>query len=311
MLANRSRDAGPELAVRRLVHAMGLRYRVNARPVPTLRRTADLVFTRQRVGVLIDGCYWRGCPEHHCQPRANADYWSAKMARNQARDAATDEALRAAGWTAALSTADKDIAAKIVSATTELNGRGFSESPETVQALDVPLAPPPDPSYPVNDVIAEATDLDGNHVVLRRGYYDGKRGFGWDKIFHKHGITNPNAFTDLIAHSRPISSKDRELIYKVEVDRAHCSQLFGPIPDCEDTGERLEPLWFHTPGPMVRRGTWSTRPRRRHHMGTGPRYPRINHRPCTLAFSQGSSEVLLPFGPLREPRVCCVPPSGE
>lgn len=175
MLANRSRDAGPELAVRRLVHAMGLRYRVNARPVPTLRRTADLVFTRQRVGVLIDGCYWRGCPEHHCQPRANADYWSAKMARNQARDAATDEALRAAGWTAALSTADKDIAAKIVSATTELNGRGFSESPETVQALDVPLAPPPDPSYPVNDVIAEATDLDGNHVVLRRGYYDGKR----------------------------------------------------------------------------------------------------------------------------------------
>lgn len=74
-------------------------------------------------------------------------------------------------------------------------GRGFAESPETIQALDVPLAPPPDPSYPVNDVIAEATDLDGNHVVLRRGYYDGKRGFGWDKIFHKHGITNPSVRT--------------------------------------------------------------------------------------------------------------------
>lgn len=141
---------------------------------------------------------------------------------------------------AALSTADKDIATKITAATTELNGRGFTESPETVQALDVPLAPPPNPSYPVNDVVAEATDLDGNHVVLRRGYYDGKRGFGWDKIFHKHGVTNPNVFTDLISHSRPISSKDGELIYKVEVDRAHCSQLFGPICDCEDTGERLE-----------------------------------------------------------------------
>ena len=49
MQGNRSRDTAPELAVRRLVHAMDLRYRVNARPLPTLRRTADLVFTRQRV----------------------------------------------------------------------------------------------------------------------------------------------------------------------------------------------------------------------------------------------------------------------
>jgi hypothetical protein len=141
---------------------------------------------------------------------------------------------------AALSAADKDIAAKIAAATTELNGRGFTESPETVHALDVPLAPPPDPSYPVNDVIAEATDLDGNHVVLRRGYYDGKQGFGWDKIFHKHGITNPNVFTDLISHSRPISNENGRLEYKVEVDRARCSQLFGPVYDCEDTGERLD-----------------------------------------------------------------------
>jgi len=99
MQANRSTDTGPELAVRRLVHAMGLRYRVNTRPVATLRRTADLVFSRQRVAVFIDGCYWHGCPEHHRQPRANTDYWSSKVARNRARDAATDEALRAAGWT--------------------------------------------------------------------------------------------------------------------------------------------------------------------------------------------------------------------
>ncbi|MGY4710673.1 WXG100 family type VII secretion target [Mycolicibacterium sp. CBM1] len=152
------------------------------------------------------------------------------------RQFATTIATRAA----ALSAADKDVAAKIVTATTELNGRGFSESPETVQALDVPLAPPPDPSYPVNDVIAEATDLDGNHVVLRRGYYDGKQGFGWDKIFHKHGITNPNVFTDLISHSRPISNKNGRLEYQVEVDRTRCSQLFGPIYDCEDTGESLD-----------------------------------------------------------------------
>lgn len=99
MQGNRSRDTAPELAVRKLVHRMGLRYRVNARPLPTLRRTADLVFTRRRVAVFIDGCFWHGCPEHHRAPSANSDYWTAKVARNRARDAATDETLAAAGWT--------------------------------------------------------------------------------------------------------------------------------------------------------------------------------------------------------------------
>jgi DNA mismatch endonuclease, patch repair protein len=99
MQGNRSRDTAPELAVRRLVHAMGLRYRVNARPVSTLRRTADLVFTRQCVAVFVDGCFWHGCPEHHRQPSANADYWTAKVARNRARDVATNDALTSAGWT--------------------------------------------------------------------------------------------------------------------------------------------------------------------------------------------------------------------
>jgi DNA mismatch endonuclease (patch repair protein) len=99
MQGNRSRDTAPELAVRKLVHGMGLRYRVNARPLPTLRRTADLVFTRRRVAVFIDGCFWHGCPEHHRAPRANSDYWTEKVARNRARDAATDATLTAAGWT--------------------------------------------------------------------------------------------------------------------------------------------------------------------------------------------------------------------
>ena len=99
MQGNRSRDTAPELAVRKLVHAMGMRYRINARPLPTLRRTADLVFTRQRVAVFIDGCFWHGCPQHYRQPSVNADYWTAKVARNQARDIATDDVLIAAGWT--------------------------------------------------------------------------------------------------------------------------------------------------------------------------------------------------------------------
>jgi hypothetical protein len=70
--------------------------------------------------------------------------------------------------------------------------------------------PPPTPPYPINDVIAEATDLDGNHVFLRRGYYDATkdRGFGWDKAYWKHGVVNPSVFKDLISHSRPASNKD-------------------------------------------------------------------------------------------------------
>lgn len=98
MQGNRSRDTGPELAIRKLVHAMGLRYRVNIRPLPSLRRTADLVFTRQHVAVFIDGCFWHGCPEHHRQPAANAAYWTAKVQRNRERDIATDAALAEAGW---------------------------------------------------------------------------------------------------------------------------------------------------------------------------------------------------------------------
>ncbi|WP_436892219.1 very short patch repair endonuclease [Nocardiopsis dassonvillei] len=99
MRANRGRDTGPELALRRLVHAAGLRYRVSARPLPALRRTADLVFTRRRVAVFVDGCFWHGCPEHHTRARTNAAYWADKVAANRARDADTDRRLAEAGWT--------------------------------------------------------------------------------------------------------------------------------------------------------------------------------------------------------------------
>jgi len=98
MQGNRGRDTKAELAVRRLVHAAGLRYRVNARPEPDLRRTADLLFTRARVAVFIDGCYWHGCPEHFSMPATNLDYWSTKIGRNQARDLETTTVLEARGW---------------------------------------------------------------------------------------------------------------------------------------------------------------------------------------------------------------------
>ncbi|WP_416531195.1 very short patch repair endonuclease [Streptomyces coelicoflavus] len=98
MQAIRSRDTKPERLVRRLVHAQGLRFRVAARPLPDLRRTADIVFRPAKVAVFIDGCYWHGCPEHYVPPKTNQGYWSEKVLRNVERDRDTDQQLRAAGW---------------------------------------------------------------------------------------------------------------------------------------------------------------------------------------------------------------------
>ncbi|MFE7813206.1 very short patch repair endonuclease [Streptomyces sp. NPDC057433] len=99
MQAIRSRDTTPERLIRRLVHAQGLRYRVATRPLPHLRRTADMVFRPTKVAVFIDGCYWHGCPEHYVAPKTNPGYWSDKVARNMARDRDTDQRLAEAGWT--------------------------------------------------------------------------------------------------------------------------------------------------------------------------------------------------------------------
>ena len=99
MQANRRRDTGPEMAIRRLVHASGLRYRVDARPIPAARYSADMIFTRARVAVFVDGCFWHGCAEHYRAPASNTTYWAGKVTRNRERDLLADEALRAAGWT--------------------------------------------------------------------------------------------------------------------------------------------------------------------------------------------------------------------
>jgi DNA mismatch endonuclease (patch repair protein) len=98
MQSNRGRDTSPELAVRRRLHALGLRYRVSVRPMTNVRRTADIVFTRARIAVFIDGCFWHGCPEHYQAPARNAEFWRAKRDRNRERDAETDAALEADGW---------------------------------------------------------------------------------------------------------------------------------------------------------------------------------------------------------------------
>lgn len=98
MLGNRSRDTAPELLLRSLVHAAGLRYRVAAKPLPKMRRTADMVFRPVKVAVFIDGCFWHGCPEHLVMPKTNRPYWEEKIGQNIQRDRDTDNRLAEAGW---------------------------------------------------------------------------------------------------------------------------------------------------------------------------------------------------------------------
>ncbi|WOI59367.1 very short patch repair endonuclease [Streptomyces fradiae] len=98
MQSNRPRDTKPEKALRSAVHALGLRFRVSTRPLPSVRRTADLVFTRVHLAVFLDGCFWHGCPEHHILSATNTAYWTDKLETNRRRDRQTDQWLREAGW---------------------------------------------------------------------------------------------------------------------------------------------------------------------------------------------------------------------
>ena len=99
MQANKGRDTKPEKAVRRAVHALGLRYNVSVRPIPTLRRTADMVFPRLKIAVFVDGCFWHGCPQHFSVSKTNAKFWANKIERTRERDTETNDALQRAGWT--------------------------------------------------------------------------------------------------------------------------------------------------------------------------------------------------------------------
>jgi DNA mismatch endonuclease (patch repair protein) len=100
MSRQRTVDTQIELRLRRLLHRSGLRYRVHVRPLPRLRRTADIVFPSARVAVFVDGCFWHGCPDHGTMPKSNSEFWAAKISRNVERDADTRYQLVEAGWVA-------------------------------------------------------------------------------------------------------------------------------------------------------------------------------------------------------------------
>lgn len=97
MVHQRRRDTGPEMAIRRLLYARGLRYRVDV-PLPGMRRRADLVFISARVAVFVDGCFWHDCPQHGTRPKSNAAWWAEKIEANANRDRDTDRRLVADGW---------------------------------------------------------------------------------------------------------------------------------------------------------------------------------------------------------------------
>ena len=99
MRATGQRDTVAEMLVRQALHRMCLRYRLQVAPLPGLRRTADIVFRSRRVAVLIDGCFWHGCPLHGSQSKTNTSFWQEKIETNQRRDRDTDLRLRQAGWT--------------------------------------------------------------------------------------------------------------------------------------------------------------------------------------------------------------------
>ena len=99
MRANRRRDTAPEKRLRSALHRMGWRFRVDF-PIQAGERRVrpDIVFTRTRVAIFIDGCFWHSCPEHAQQPKSNAQYWESKLRRNVERDLQDTLSLERAGW---------------------------------------------------------------------------------------------------------------------------------------------------------------------------------------------------------------------
>lgn len=89
---------GPEMALRKCLHKLGLRFRVQFRLPELSRRTIDIAFPGKRVAVFVDGCFWHGCAEHRGIPTSNREWWMAKIESNKKRDADTDRRLTHLGW---------------------------------------------------------------------------------------------------------------------------------------------------------------------------------------------------------------------
>ena len=97
MRAVKSRDTGPELAVRKLLRGIAPGYRLCRADLPG---KPDIAYGKRKLAIFVHGCFWHGhdCPRGAREPRDNAEYWRAKIGRNRARDARHALALAALGW---------------------------------------------------------------------------------------------------------------------------------------------------------------------------------------------------------------------
>lgn len=96
MRAIRREGTAVEMKLRRGLWRAGLRYRAN---FPVAKTKPDVVFTRRKIAVFVDGCFWHGCPRHYTAPVNNAEFWRRRLVRNQSRDAGDTLRLQYAGWT--------------------------------------------------------------------------------------------------------------------------------------------------------------------------------------------------------------------
>lgn len=98
MKATRQRGTKAEQLLCEALDRLGLSYAVDQAPIPGLHRRADVCFVEARVAVFVDGCFWHGCPLHGTSPKANQDWWRAKIDTNRRRDDDTNRTLTDAGW---------------------------------------------------------------------------------------------------------------------------------------------------------------------------------------------------------------------
>ena len=99
MAAVKRSNTKPELALRKALHAAGYRFRKDY-PIRAGGRLVrpDIVFTRRRVAVFVDGCFWHGCPLHGQVPATNVTFWTTKLDANVDRDRVQNALLRQEGW---------------------------------------------------------------------------------------------------------------------------------------------------------------------------------------------------------------------
>ena len=94
MSSVRGTNTKPELLLRKALWHKGLRYRLNS----ALPGKPDIVLSRYKVAIFVDGCFWHSCPEHGSLPESNTSFWKKKIARNVERDHEVNALLEQNGW---------------------------------------------------------------------------------------------------------------------------------------------------------------------------------------------------------------------